>query len=183
MDEEFNNGNLNDYNNQGIDVTTSNRKDPDDCIFNRIKEEIQNATLTEATRKAERIVEDYIPKITNASNQKLNIEKETPPYINAGTIKRDMNEAERTMDDFPTETNNFPEEFNQENNWNVGNQINTQFNQQKDNEFEQQGNAQFNQQKENEFEQQGNNQFGQQKDNKIGLQSNNQFNRNNDWER
>ena len=161
MDEEFNNGNLNDYNNQGIDVTTSNRKDPDDCIFNRIKEEIQNATLTEATRKAERIVEDYIPKITNASNQKLNIEKETPPYINAGTIKRDMNEAERTMDDFPTETNNFPEEFNQENNWNVGNQINTQ----------------FNQHKENEFEQQGNNQFGQQKDNKIEQQ------RNNDWER
>ena len=161
MDEEFNNGNLNDYNNQGIDVTTSNRKDPDDCIFNRIKEEIQNATLTEATRKAERIVEDYIPKITNASNQKLNIEKETPPYINAGTIKRDMNEAERTMDDFPTETNNFPEEFNQENNWNVGNQINTQ----------------FNQHKENEFEQRVNNQFGQQKDNKIEQQ------RNNDWER
>ena len=167
MDEEFNNGNLNDYNNQGIGVTTSNRKDPDDCIFNRIKEEIQNATLTEATRKAERIVEDYIPKITNASNQKLNIEKETPPYINAGTIKRDMNEAERTMDDFPTETSNFPEKFNQENNWNVGNQINTQ----------------FNQHKENEFEQQGNNQFGQQKDNKVGQQSNNQFNRNNDWER
>ena len=161
MDEEFNKGNLNDYNNQGIDVTTSNRKDPDDCIFNRIKEEIQNATLTEATRKAERIVEDYIPKITNASNQKLNIEKETPPYINAGTIKRDMNEAERTMDDFPTETNNFPEEFNQENNWNVGNQINTQ----------------FNQHKENEFEQRVNNQFGQQKDNKIEQQ------RNNDWER
>ena len=167
MDEEFNNGNLNDYNNQGIGVTTSNRKAPDDCIFNRIKEEIQNATLTEATRKAERIVEDYIPKITNASNQKLNIEKETPPYINAGTIKRDMNEAERTMDDFPTETSNFPEKFNQENNWNVGNQINTQ----------------FNQHKENEFEQQGNNQFGQQKDNKVGQQSNNQFNRNNDWER
>ena len=167
MDEEINKGNLNDYNNQGIDVTTSNRKDPDDCIFNRIKEEIQNATLTEATRKAERIVEDYIPKITNASNQKLNIEKETPPYINAGTIKRDMNEAERTMDDFPTETNNFPEEFNQENNWNVGNQINTQ----------------FNQHKENEFEQRVNNQFGQQKDNKIEQQSNNQFNRNNDWER
>ena len=167
MDEEFNKRNLNDYNNQGIDVTTSNRKDPDDCIFNRIKEEIQNATLTEATRKAERIVEDYIPKITNASNQKLNIEKETPPYINAGTIKRDMNEAERTMDDFPTEANNFSDKFNQENNWN----------------FEQQINTQFNQHKENEFEQQGNNQFGQQKDNKIGLQSNNQFNRNNDWER
>ena len=168
MDEEFNKRNLNDYNNQGIDVTTSNRKDSDDCIFTYVKEEIQNAPLTEATRKAERIVEDYIPKITNASNQKLNIEKEeTPQYINAGTIKRDMNEAERTMNDFPTEANNFSEEFNQENNWN----------------FEQQINTQFNQHKENEFEQQGNNQFGQQKDNKIGLQSNNQFNRNNDWER
>ena len=33
MDEEINKGNLNDYNNQGIDVTTSNRKDSDDCIF------------------------------------------------------------------------------------------------------------------------------------------------------
>ena len=168
MDEEFNNGNLNDYNNQGIDVTTSNRKDSDDCIFNHIKEEIQNATLTEATRKADRIGDDT-PEIINASNKaKLNIEKEeTPQYINAGTIKRDMNEAERTMADFPTEANNFSEEFNQENNWNFGQQINTQFNQQRD----------------NEFGQQGNNQFGQQKDNKIGQQSNNQFNRNNDWER
>ena len=177
MDEEFNKRNLNDYNNQGIDVTTSNRKDPDDCIFNRIKEEIQNATLTEATRKAERIVEDYIPKITNASNQKLNIEKETPPYINAGTIKRDMNEAERTMDDFPTEANNFSEEFNQENNWNFEQQINAQFNQHKEIEFERQGNNQFGQQKDNKVGQQGNNQFGQQKDNKIEQQ------RNNDWER
>ena len=169
MDEEFNKGNLNDYNNQGIDVTTSNRKDSDDCIFTYVKEEIQNAPLTEATRKAERIGDDT-QKIINASNKaKLNIKKEerTPKYINADPIKRDMNEAERTMDDFPTEANNFSEEFNQENNWN----------------FEQQINTQFNQHKENEFEQQANNQFGQQKDNKIGLQSNNQFNRNNDWER
>ena len=170
MDEEFNNGNLNDYNNQGIDVTTSNRKDSDDCIFTYVKEEIQNAPLTEATRKAERIGDDT-QKIIDASNKtKLNIEKEeTPQYINAGTIKRDMNEAERTMNDFPTEANNFSEEFNQENNWNFEQPINAQFNQQKDNEFEQQGNAQFNQQKDNEFKQQGNNQFGQQ--------------RNNDWER
>ena len=185
MDEEFNKRNLNDYNNQGIDVTTSNRKDSDDCIFTYVKEEIQNAPLTEATRKAERIGDDT-QKIIDASNKtKLNIKKEerTPKYINADPIKRDMNEAERTMDDFPTEANNFSEEFNQENNWNFEQQINTQFNQHKENEFEQQGNAQFNQQKENEFEQQGNNQFGQQKDNKIGLQSNNQFNRNNDWER
>ena len=184
MDEEFNKGNLNDYNNQGIDVTTSNRKD-DYCIFTYVKEEIRNAPLTEATRKAERIGDDT-QEIINASNKaKLNIEKEeeTPPYINAGTIKRDMNESERTMNDFPTEANNFSDKFNQENNWNFEQPINAQFNQQKDNEFEQQGNAQFNQQKENEFEQQGNNQFGQQKDNKIGLQSNNQFNRNNDWER
>ena len=162
MDEEFNNGNLNDYNNQGIDVTTSNRKDSDDCIFNHIKEEIQNATLTEATRKADRIG-GYTTEIINASNKaKLNIEKEeTPQYINAGTIKRDMNEAERTIDDFHTEANNFSEKFNQENNWNFEQQINTQFNKHKD----------------NEFEQQGNNQFGQQKDNKIEQQ------RNNDWER
>ena len=185
MDEEFNKRNLNDYNNQGIDVTTSNRKDSDDCIFTYVKEEIQNAPLTEATRKAERIGDDT-QKIIDASNKaKLNIKKEerTPKYINADPIKRDMNEAERTMDDFPTEANNFSEEFNQENNWNLGQQINTQFNHQKDNEYEQQINAQFNQHKENEFGQQGNNQFGQQKDNKIGLQSNNQFNRNNDWER
>ena len=169
MDEEFNKRNLNDYNNQGIDVTTSNRKDSDDCIFTYVKEEIQNAPLTEATRKAERIGDDT-QKIINASNKaKLDTEKNerTPKYINADPIKRDMNEAERTMDDFPTEANNFSEEFNQENNWN----------------FEQQINTQFNQHKENEFEQQGNNQFGQQKDNKIGQQSNNQFNRNNDWER
>lgn len=185
MDEEFNNGNLNDYNNQGIDVTTSNKKDSDDCIFIYVKEEIQNAPLTEATRKAERIG-DATPEIINVSNKaKLDIEKkkETHPYINASTIKRDMNEAERTMDDFPTEANNFSEEFNQENNWNLGQQINTQFNHQKDNEYEQQINAQFNQHKENEFGQQGNNQFGQQKDNKIGQQSNNQFNRNSDLER
>ena len=169
MDEEFNKRNLNDYNNQGIDVTTSNRKDSDDCIFTYVKEEIQNAPLTEATRKAERIGDDT-QKIINASNKaKLDTEKNerTPKYINADPIKRDMNEAERTMDDFPTEANNFSDKFNQENNWN----------------FEQQINTQFNQHKENEFEQQGNNQFGQQKDNKIGLQSNNQFNRNNDWER
>ena len=169
MDEEFNKRNLNDYNNQGIDVTTSNRKDSDDCIFTYVKEEIQNAPLTEATRKAERIGDDT-QKIINASNKaKLNIKKEerTPKYINADPIKRDMNEAERTMDDFTTEANNFSEKFNQENNWN----------------FEQQINTQFNQHKENEFEQRVNNQFGQQKDNKIGLQSNNQFNRNNDWER
>ena len=153
MDEEFNKRNLNDYNNQGIDVTTSNRKDSDDCIFTYVKEEIQNAPLTEATRKAERIGDDT-QKIIDASNKtKLNIKKEerTPKYINADPIKRDMNEAERTMDDFPTEANIFSEEFNQENNWNFEQQINTQ--------------------------------FGQQKDNKIGLQSNNQFNRNNDWER
>ena len=169
MDEEFNKRNLNDYNNQGIDVTTSNRKDSDDCIFTYVKEEIQNAPLTEATRKAERIGDDT-QKIINASNKaKLDTEKNerTPKYINADPIKRDMNEAERTMDDFPTEANNFSEEFNQENNWN----------------FEQQINTQFNQHKENEFGQQGNNQFGQQKDNKVGQQSNNQFNRNNDWER
>ena len=184
MDEEFNKGNLNDYNNQGIDVTTSNRKD-DYCIFTYVKEEIQNAPLTEATRKAERIGDDT-QKIINASNKaKLDTEKNerTPKYINADPIKRDMNEAERTMDDFTTEANNFSEKFNQENNWNFEQPINAQFNQQKDNEFEQQGNAQFNQHKENEFEQQGNNQFGQQKDNKVGQQSNNQFNRNNDWER
>ena len=185
MDEEFNKGNLNDYNNQGIDVTTSNRKDSNDCIFNNIKEKFQNATLRGATKIAGEIGADT-QEIIDASNKaKLNIKKEerTPKYINADPIKRDMNEAERTMDDFTTEANNFSEKFNQENNWNLGQQINAQFNQQKDNEFEQQGNAQFNQQKENEFEQQGNNQFGQQKDNKIGLQSNNQFNRNNDWER
>lgn len=153
MDEEFNNGNLNDYNNQGIDVTTSNRKDSDDCIFIYVKEEIQNATLTEATRKADRIGYDT-PEIINASNKaKLNIEKEeTPQYINAGTIKRDMNEAERTMNDFPTEANNFSEEFNQENNWNFEQQINAQFNQQKDNEFKQQGNNQFGQQRNNDWE-------------------------------
>ena len=169
MDEEINKGNLNDYNNQGIDVTTSNRKDSDDCIFIYVKEEIQNAPLTEATRKAGRIGDDT-QKIINASNKaKLDTEKNerTPKYINADPIKRDMNEAERTMDDFTTEANNFSEKFNQENNWNLGQQIN----------------AQFNQHKEIEFERQGNNQFGQQKDNKIGLQSNNQFNRNNDWER
>ena len=169
MDEEFNKGNLNDYNNQGIDVTTSNRKDSNDCIFNNIKEKFQNATLRGATKIAGEIGADT-QEIIDASNKaKLNIKKEerTPKYINADPIKRDMNEAERTMDDFPTEANNFSEEFNQENNWN----------------FEQQINTQFNQHKENEFEQQGNNQFGQQKDNKIGLQSNNQFNRNNDWER
>ena len=133
MDEEFNNGNLNDYNNQGIDVTTSNRKDSDDCIFNHIKEENQNATLTEATRKADRIG-GYTPEIINASNKaKLNIEKEeTPQYINAGTIKRDMNEAERTIDDFHTEANNFSEKFNQENNWNLGQQSNNQFNRNND---------------------------------------------------
>ena len=187
MDEEFNKRNLNDYNNQGIDVTTSNRKDSDDCIFTYVKEEIQNAPLTEATRKAERIG-DATPEIINVSNKaKLDIEKkkETHPYINASTIKRDMNEAERTMDDFPTEANNFSEEFNQENNWNLGQQINAQFNQQKDNEFGQQINAQFNQQKDNEFEQQGNAQFNQQKDNEFKQQGNNQFGqqRNNDWER
>ena len=178
MDEEFNKGNLNDYNNQGIDVTTSNRKD-DYCIFTYVKEEIQNAPLTEATRKAERIGDDT-QEIINASNKaKLNIEKEeeTPPYINAGTIKRDMNESERTMNDFPTEANNFSDKFNQENNWNFEQQINAQFNQHKENEFGQQINTQFNQHKENEFEQRVNNQFGQQKDNKIEQQ------RNNDWER
>ena len=159
MDEEFNNGNLNDYNNQGIDVTTSNRKDPDDCIFNRIKEEIQNATLTEATRKAERIGDDT-QKIINASNKaKLDTEKNerTPKYINADPIKRDMNEAERTMDNFTTEANNFSEKFNQENNWNFEQQINAQFNQNKENEFEQQIDAQFNQQEDNKIEQQRNN--------------------------
>ena len=182
MNEEFNKGNLNDYNNH---VTTSNRKDSNDCIFNNIKEKFQNATLRGATKIAGEIGADT-QEIIDASNKaKLNIKKEerTPKYINADPIKRDMNEAERTMDDFPTEANNFSEEFNQENNWNFEQQINAQFNQHKEIEFERQGNAQFNQQKENEFEQQGNNQFGQQKDNKIGLQSNNQFNRNNDWER
>ena len=169
MDEEFNKRNLNDYNNQGIGVTTSNRKDPNDCIFNNIKEKFQNATLRGATKIAGEIGADT-QEIIDASNKaKLNIKKEerTPKYINADPIKRDMNEAERTMDDFPTEANNFSDKFNQENNWN----------------FEQQINTQFNQHKENEFEQQGNNQFGQQKDNKVGQQSNNQFNRNNDWER
>ena len=158
MDEEFNKGNLNDYNNQGIDVTTSNRKD-DYCIFTYVKEEIQNAPLTEATRKAGRIGDDT-QKIINASNKaKLNIKKEvrTPKYINADPIKRDMNEAERTMDDFPTEANNFSEEFNQENNWNFEQQINAQFNQNKENEFEQQIDAQFNQQEDNKIEQQRNN--------------------------
>ena len=166
MDEEFNKGNLNDYNNH---VTTSNRKDSNDCIFNNIKEKFQNATLRGATKIAGEIGADT-QEIIDASNKaKLNIKKEerTPKYINADPIKRDMNEAERTMDDFPTEANNFSDKFNQENNWN----------------FEQQINTQFNQHKENEFEQQGNNQFGQQKDNKVGQQSNNQFNRNNDWER
>jgi len=187
MDEEINKGNLNDYNNQGIDVTTSNRKDSDDCIFIYVKEEIQNAPLTEATRKAGRIGDDT-QKIINASNKaKLDTEKNerTPKYINADPIKRDMNEAERTMDDFTTEANNFSEKFNQENNWNLGQQINAQFNQQKDNEFGQQINAQFNQQKDNEFEQQGNAQFNQQKDNEFKQQGNNQFGqqRNNDWER
>ena len=169
MDEEFNKGNLNDYNNQGIDVTTSNRKDSNDCIFNNIKEKFQNATLRGATKIAGEIGADT-QEIIDASNKaKLDTEKNerTPKYINADPIKRDMNEAERTMDDFTTEANNFSEKFNQENNWNLGQQINAQFNQQKD----------------NEFGQQGNNQFGQQKDNKIGQQSNNQFNRNNDWER
>ena len=163
MDEEFNKRNLNDYNNQGIDVTTSNRKDSNDCIFNNIKEKFQNATLRGATKIAGEIGADT-QEIIDASNKaKLNIKKEerTPKYINADPIKRDMNEAERTMDDFPTEANNFSDKFNQENNWN----------------FEQQINAQFNQHKENEFEQRVNNQFGQQKDNKIEQQ------RNNDWER
>lgn len=158
MDEEFNKGNLNDYNNQGIDVTTSNRKD-DYCIFTYVKEEIQNAPLTEATRKAERIGANT-QEIIDASNKaKLNIKKEvrTPKYINADPIKRDMNEAERTMDDFPTEANNFSEEFNQENNWNFEQQINAQFNQNKENEFEQQIDAQFNQQEDNKIEQQRNN--------------------------
>ena len=163
MDEEFNKGNLNDYNNQGIDVTTSNRKNSNDCIFNNIKEKFQNATLRGATKIAGEIGADT-QEIIDASNKaKLNIKKEerTPKYINADPIKRDMNEAERTMDDFPTEANNFSDKFNQENNWN----------------FEQQINTQFNQHKENEFEQRVNNQFGQQKDNKIEQQ------RNNDWER
>lgn len=178
MDEEFNKGNLNDYNNQGIDVTTSNRKD-DYCIFTYVKEEIQNAPLTEATRKAERIGDDTQKIIDTSNKAKLNIKKDerTPKYINAGTIKRDMNEAERTMNDFPTEANNFSEEFNQENNWNFEQQINAQFNQHKEIEFERQGNNQFGQQKDNKVGQQGNNQFGQQKDNKIEQQ------RNNDWER
>ena len=176
MDEEFNKGNLNDYNNH---VTTSNRKDSNDCIFNNIKEKFQNATLRGATKIAGEIGADT-QEIIDASNKaKLNIKKEerTPKYINADPIKRDMNEAERTMDDFPTEANNFSDKFNQENNWNFEQQINAQFNQHKENEFGQQINTQFNQHKENEFEQRVNNQFGQQKDNKIEQQ------RNNDWER
>ena len=179
MDEEFNKGNLNDYNNQGIDVTTSNRKDSNDCIFNNIKEKFQNATLRGATKIAGEIGADT-QEIIDASNKaKLNIKKEerTPKYINADPIKRDMNEAERTMDDFPTEANNFSDKFNQENNWNFEQQINAQFNQHKEIEFERQGNNQFGQQKDNKVGQQGNNQFGQQKDNKIEQQ------RNNDWER
>ena len=115
--------------------------------------------MTEATRKAERIGANT-QEIIDASNKaKLNIKKEvrTPKYINADPIKRDMNEAERTMDDFPTEANNFSEEFNQENNWNFEQQINAQFNQNKENEFEQQIDAQFNQQEDNKIEQQRNN--------------------------
>ena len=134
MDEEFNKGNLNDYNNQGIDVTTSNRKDSNDCIFNNIKEKFQNATLRGATKIAGEIGADT-QEIIDASNKaKLNIKKEerTPKYINAGTIKRDMNEAERTIDDFHTEANNFSEKFNQENNWNLGQQSNNQFNRNND---------------------------------------------------
>ena len=176
MDEEFNKGNLNDYNNH---VTTSNRKDSNDCIFNNIKEKFQNATLRGATKIAGEIGADT-QEIIDASNKaKLDTEKNerTPKYINADPIKRDMNEAERTMDDFPTEANNFSDKFNQENNWNFEQQINAQFNQHKENEFGQQINTQFNQHKENEFEQRVNNQFGQQKDNKIEQQ------RNNDWER
>ena len=160
MNEEFNKGNLNDYNNH---VTTSNRKDSNDCIFNNIKEKFQNATLRGATKIAGEIGADT-QEIIDASNKaKLDTEKNerTPKYINADPIKRDMNESERTMNDFPTEANNFSDKFNQENNWN----------------FEQQINTQFNQHKENEFEQRVNNQFGQQKDNKIEQQ------RNNDWER
>ena len=156
MNEEFNKGNLNDYNNH---VTTSNRKDSNDCIFNNIKEKFQNATLRGATKIAGEIGADT-QEIIDASNKaKLNIKKEerTPKYINADPIKRDMNEAERTMDDFPTEANNFSEEFNQENNWNFEQQINAQFNQNKENEFEQQIDAQFNQQEDNKIEQQRNN--------------------------
>ena len=176
MNEEFNKGNLNDYNNH---VTTSNRKDSNDCIFNNIKEKFQNATLRGATKIAGEIGADT-QEIIDASNKaKLDTEKNerTPKYINADPIKRDMNESERTMNDFPTEANNFSDKFNQENNWNFEQQINAQFNQHKENEFGQQINTQFNQHKENEFEQRVNNQFGQQKDNKIEQQ------RNNDWER
>lgn len=91
-----------DYNNQGIDVIVSPKRDARDCIFDNILNEIQDASLIEATRKAERIGDNTI-NIIKASNQaKLSIKKNerTPKYINADTIKDAMQNESRTINDW-----------------------------------------------------------------------------------
>ena len=159
MDEEVNR--TEDYNNQGIDVTTTDRRDAENCVLCILKEKIQNKSLQKATMVAEQI--GYItPEIANSINRaKKKVEEKTrnPKYIDADAIKDDMQRESRTINDnnFNTGINISSDGFNQ--------LIDAQFNQQENVQIGQQ----FNEQNNEQFEQQNKGQFRQQ--------------RNNDWER
>ena len=157
MDEKVNR--TEDYNNQGIDVTTTDRGDAKNCVLCSLKR-IQYTPLKKATIIAGEIG-DITPKIVNSINRaKKEVKENTrnPKYIDPDAIKDDMRRESRTINDnnFNTGINISSDglnqlidaQFNQQENVQIGQQFNEQNNEQ----FEQQNKGQFRQQRNNDWE-------------------------------